>query len=266
MRVPTALTSLLVGALLATGCGARPEPLASLPDSPVTIVDGTGASVTLPRPARTIASADAAATATLKALGASVTALAPGAAVPVGTELVIVSAATGAPSDGGAVPTFRWGVGDLRDAGLQVAQLGLAVGRGGKGVALARSLDASITALLARATGEPVTPVFIEGFPLQATARDDAATALLVRLGGRPVATPGATVSFAQLRRLAPEAWIAIDPAPTTLASVRRSAALRAVPAVRDGRVLHLVRVDLEPSPTLAATLAAIVHALHPAA
>ncbi len=260
------VTTLTVLAILAAGCGARAEPTGSLGMQPVSVVDGTGATIALSRAARHVASSDAAATATLQALHVDVAAFAPGGAVPAGTDLVIISGATGGGGEITDVPVFHWGVGNLADAGFQIAQVALATDRGGAGVVLGRTVDAAVKTALARSLSEPMTTVFIESSALTEAAADDPLVVLVRRLGSKPAVAPGTSMSFPQLRRLAPAAWIAVEPATSTLAALRLAPGLRPVPAVRDGRVLRLLRSDLEPSPNLATRLAAIIHVLHPAA
>jgi ABC-type Fe3+-hydroxamate transport system substrate-binding protein len=238
---------------------------------PVTVVDGSGATVTVATAPRTILSADPAATATLAALGldagvtvraaTTATLAAAGAA-----DLIVVPAAATVPETVDPTRVFRWGASDPRRSGRVIAALALAVGRGAAGLALGRQVDADVAAQYARAAAEPPTPTLIQVAPLRVAGWADPVARLLAPLGAVSVFPIGRTVSFAAIQAKAPAVWLAVVPPASTLVALRRVGRLRRVPAVRDGRFAVLDPGAFAPSPALPKAIAALVRLLHPAA
>jgi hypothetical protein len=245
-------------ACVATACGARPEPVATVQPQVVTVPDGAGGAVSVRPTDGPIVTTDAGAAATLRALGAPVELVTVDraaqrlAAAPL-PRLAVLAPGVEAPP---GVPVLRWSLGDPATAGTQVARLGLASGKGAEGVRLGRTVDAGVRAALDRAgAGQPV-PVLVEG-----TAAAPLAT-LLQRLGAAPV---GYT-NVKGVQRDQPAAWLVTPGTPRTLASLRAIPELRTVPAVRNRRFLVVDPSTFSPSPDLPARLAGLVTFLHPAA
>ena len=243
-------------ALLGAGCGARPEPIATVPAAVVTVPDGAGGTLRIrPTDGPTITT-DAGAAATLRALGAPVE-LVPVdsvatrlAAAPL-PRLAVLAPGTEAPA---GVPVMRWSLTDPAGAGELVARLGLATGKGAEGVKLGRAVDEGVRDALQRAAAEPPVQVLVEGTAARSLA------GLVQRLN----ATPKGFTGVAAAARDKPDVWLVTPGTATTLASLRKVDELRRVEAVRARRFGIVDPALFTPSPDLPARLAALVTMLYP--
>ena len=247
--------SLVAIALLGVGCGARSEPIATVPAVVVTVPDGAGGTVRVrPSDGPTITT-DAGAAATLRALGApvelvTVDAVAERLAATPLPRMAVLAPGVDAPS---GVPVLRWSLTDPSVAGELIARLALAAGRPAEGVRLARTVDDGVRDALAGTAG-PAPRVLVEGTAARSLA------GLVQRLNATPIGFSG----LAAAARDQPAVWLVTPGTPRTLGSLRKLDELRRIEAVRQKRFQIVDPATFTPSPQLPGRLAALVALLHP--
>ena len=225
------------------------EPTGAVDAFPTRAVDASGAAVVVASAPTRIVSADAGATAILRDLGlGDITDEATPATVggkAVGASLVVVPLALDQPAldqlraAAPDVPVFRYGADPLTDAPTTVAQLGLAVGRGPEAAAIAGRIADGLAALQAP---EPAVPTLIEGAGFTGYGPANPAGVDVAMAGGANVLDADRVLDPTAIAALDVQAWVALDPGGSTLASLQRLRELAAVPAVRDGRIITVPR------------------------
>ena len=253
MPRPALLAVLAALALVVAGCGVKGEPTGAASPFPTRAVDASGAAVALPAAPTRIVSADPGASAILRdlGLGATVVEATPATVGPraaEGASLVVVplsldSAAleqlrAAAPD----APVFRYGADPLDRAPVVIAQLGLAVGRGPEGAALAERMATGLAAVAAKVGQQPTVPTLIEGPGFTGVGTTGGAGADVAAAGGANVLAGDQPLVPADIAALGVQAWVALEPGGSSLTELRRLPELRTVPAVRDGRILTLPR------------------------
>ncbi len=243
-------------AVLGAGCGARSEPVATVPAAVVTVPDGAGGTVRIrPGDGPTITT-DAGAAATLRALGAPVELVTVDdvadrlTATPLPRMAVL---APGVETPAG-VPVLRWSLTDPAVAGDLIARLALAAGKPAEGVKLAQTVDDGVAASLTRAAAETPTKVLVEGTAARSLA------GLVQRLNSTAVGFS----TLAAAARDRPDVWLVTPGTPRTLSSLRKLEELRRVGAVSDKRFGVVDPATFTPSPELPDRLADLVALLHP--
>ena len=270
-----ALATLLLPALLLgpTACGFKREPLEARADRfPVEAVDATGETVTVAHAPRRIVTSDAAAAGVLAALHP----VAPVRTVPAGdvarlagADVVVVPDAPGSDAAGSVDPdaaVFHYGAARFDDIPVTVANLGLAVGRGPEGVALARRLRAGLDAVRRRAATLPRVRVFIDAGALSTLGAGRPLAEAVQLAGGRLISTRSRPVTLAELRRFDPQVWLVLPASGSTVATLRRRPDTRTITAVRRGRLVRVDERDYAPTPELPQRLDRLVRLLHPTA
>jgi ABC-type Fe3+-hydroxamate transport system substrate-binding protein len=252
------IITLAATALVATACGSRQEPVASVPAEIVTVPDGAGGVARVRPTDGPTVTTDVGAASTLQALGVpyelvTVDRLAQRLRTsPLPRLAVLAPGVEAAPG----VPVLRWSIGDPGVAGTMMARLALATGKGAEGVQLAHTVDAGVKGALRQAGGQPVTKVLVEGSRVQQLA------ALVQELHATPVPYSG----VAGVQRANPTAWLVTPGTPRTLGSLRATPELRRVPAVQERRFRVVDPTLFTPSPELPSRLAELVGLLHPGA
>jgi len=248
-------------ALGAAGCGVRREPAAG-GAFPLTTTDSGGAVVRLTaRPVR-IACLVGYACRTLGALGVKATPATVGTLAALAPDLVVAPREADGTVVRGAAPhavVYVFGGSDPAAAASAIAGLGLAVGEGARGIQIARTVGAGVTAALAAARRGQPRRVFVNPAELVADGPETPAGRLVTLAGGTNVVGRSAAIGFAALRADRAEVWLVGPGSATTLATLRASALTKAVPAVVAGRVATLDPADFEPSPDLPKALDALV-------
>ena len=239
----------VLAALVLAGCGVKGEPTGAVDAFPTRAVDASGAAVSLAAAPTRIVSMDAGATAILRDIGlGGITEEAAPATVgakAAGASLVVVPLAFDEPAldqlraAAPDVPVFRYGADPLTAAPTTVAQLGLAVGRGPEAAAIAARIADGLAALKAP---EPAVPTLIEGAGFTGYGPTSPAGVDVAAAGGANVLTADRVLDPAAIAALDVQAWVALDPGGSTLASLQRLHELASVPAVRDGRILSVPR------------------------
>ena len=247
--MPARALLVVLAALALAGCGMKGEPTGAVDAFPTRAVDASGAAVVVASAPTRIVSADAGATAILRDLGlGDITDEATPATVggkAVGASLVVVPLALDQPAldqlraAAPDVPVFRYGADPLTDAPTTVAQLGLAVGRGPEAAAIAGRIADGLAALQAP---EPAVPTLIEGAGFTGYGPASPAGVDVAMAGGANVLDADRVLDPTAIAALDVQAWVALDPGGSTLASLQRLRELAAVPAVRDGRIITVPR------------------------
>src|ERR687888_405941 len=266
---PRLAAPLVAAALLASGCGMKPEPVGSIPSFPQTVGDGSSL------------------------IGASGRETSPSAArrLPVvvdgsGRPLVrklrrlhpdLILAPASLSADAAAQLSHELGAavyvsGPPTVQGIEhdIDSVAVLTGYGARGGQLVGEMQARIGAIRRAVSGTPPVRVFVDnGFFY--TIDPSSPTAQLIQMaGGVDVATdaqPGRPYPLAKLRAAAPQAYLAVAGRSTTLSGLRTSKATRNLPAVRSGRFLLIDERDLtDPGLRVVTTLRQIAHLLHPTA
>jgi iron complex transport system substrate-binding protein len=265
--------ALLLGA---TACGERSEPTgASAPLYPVTITTGDRP-ITISRPARRIAVADAASEELVHALGARVIGSAPTTAVDLLRQLkpdLIVAADTvdERALSRAAAATHAEVYSAPGDSIMQVehaiTQLGLLTGTPVRARTLVRRIERKRNAVDAALREAPTVSVFVDT-GLMTTVPDQSLIGdVLSEAHARNVAGDDAAagpVDPAELARLDPDVYVVTADTMTTLADLRRNPATRRLRAVREGRFVVLDQTLLVPGPRIADGLDQVARLLHP--
>lgn len=247
-----ALLVVLAGLALA-GCGVKGEPTGAVDAFPVTAVDASGAAVTLDAPPTRIVSADPGASAILRdiGLGSSVqeaTAATVGPQAAAGASLIVVPLALDAAAldqvraAAPGTPVFRYGADPLDDAPQTIAQLGLAVGRGPEAATIAARVADGLAALRDQVASAPQVRTLIEGAGFTGYGPASPAGVDVAAAGGLNVLRADQPLDLAAIAGLDVQAWVALDPGGSSLASLQRVRELASVPALREGRVLTIPR------------------------
>jgi ABC-type Fe3+-hydroxamate transport system substrate-binding protein len=272
-RRPAAAVAALIAAAALAGCGFRSEPTSDRAERfPATVVDDVGTGLVVARQPRLIVSLDPGATATLRALGVGPRVRALGSVstglATLGPDLVIAPLGADAAALGSATkaPVFVYGAADLSTTAGAIARLGLAVGRGPEGIALARTVGAAVDRELARALSAPKVRVLLAGSGLQALGPQTPLGVVLAALGGVDVFAQSTFATFAAIRRADPQVILLTPSSSLTLADLRRNTITRRVTAVRTGRVYPLATASWSPSPALPNAIGRLVSLLHPGA
>ena len=268
LRPGARIAVLAACALVVGGCGLRAEPVADDAGRyPVTVLDAADRSVAVgARPSRIVA-VGRAAQATLAALGATATAVLPGAVAsitPASADLVVVPIEQIDQVPAG-VTSFAWGGGDLARSGRQIAALALAVGAGAQGVDLATRLDAEIRTIVQRSHGEQRVRAMLESGPLQSLGSDSAFGRVAATLGATPLTTTTESLQLAVIANRDPQVWISTRALTMSLTTLRRTEKLRDTAAAKDRRFAVFDPTTLAPSPDLPKALSELVRILHPA-
>ena len=253
--------SLLAVALLASGCGERPEPLGeSAVEYPVTV----GSTVLERKPS------------VLVGLGSGMADLLDtlrGDAKPQGSVQLTagwssperVRQAAAIRAEGGAV--YLGDGGTIAGVERSIADLGLLVGEPARARELIELIEERRRHARELVAGKPRVRVFVD-LGLFRTASDRSLVGRLVReAGGVNVAGPTPEPGPFDLRQLAaedPEVYIVSSGTGATLASLRRDPRTRGLRAVREGRVVVVAGADLEPGHRIGDGLLALARALHP--
>jgi ABC-type Fe3+-hydroxamate transport system substrate-binding protein len=229
---------------------------------PLQTTDASGTAVAIAAaPRRIVCLAEAACT-TLAALGARATATTPDGVAGAAPDLVVAPLDADVAALHAAAPKaaiFRYGGLDPRAAAGQIARLGLAAGAGARGVAVARDVDAAVSAALAGARRGRARRVLVNTSGLAVDGPETAAGRLVALAGGRNVVPRSTSLTFSALAAARPEVWLVEAGNGASLASLRSSTLTRNVPAVRAGRVAPFDPESLEPSPAMPKALAALV-------
>ena len=245
------LAAICVMALILAGCGVKGEPTGAVDPYPTHAVDGAGQPVSIASAPTRIVSADPGASAILRDLGlgtatveAKPTTVGTLAADPT-TALVVVplsmdAAALDQLRSATGAPIFRYGADPLTDAPTLVTQLGVAVGQGPKGAAIAQSMARGLTALASRLDGEPAVRTLIEGPGFTGHGPSSPVGLDVAAAGGENVLNADQPLDIAALPGLDIAAWVSLQPGGSTMASLQKLRELSTVPAIRDSRVLTI--------------------------
>jgi iron complex transport system substrate-binding protein len=265
--------ALLLGA---TACGERSEPTgASAPLYPVTITTGDRP-ITIGRPARRIAVADAPSEELVRALGAHVVGSAPTIAVdslrPLKPDLIVATDTVDERALSRAAAATHAEVysapGDsITQVERAITQLGLLTGTPVRARALVRRIERKRHAVDAALRRVPTVSVFVDT-GLMTTVPDQSLIGdVLSEAHARNVAGDAAEagpVDPSELARLDPDVYVVTADTMTTLADLRRNPATRRLRAVREGHFVVLDQTLLAPGPRIGNGLDQVARLLHP--
>jgi ABC-type Fe3+-hydroxamate transport system substrate-binding protein len=277
--VPRPALFLLLALALLPACGWRSEPVSERADAyPVDVQDAVGALVTLTSKPEKIVSLTEDGSTTLEALGydGEVVTLPPDVEARriaeqepdlVLAPIDITDERYDRIQEVAGAPIFRYGAATYEDGPRVFARLGLAVGRGPEGVALATKLREDLAATLSRIAETDRVPVFIDGGgTFTGLGADTDYGQLLQSVGGDSVFPTTTLVRFSGLQRAAPQAWVLTPEAETSLEDVRDpTSPLFEIPAIADGRMFPIDLGDYGLTPGLPDALNALVDQLHAA-
>lgn len=291
MRGSLRVLATLLLAAAATGCGLKSEPTGAQPGYPLTVVDGTGRTVTVTAQPRRVVSLDAGLTESLFAFGAgprvvgrSGAELYPSAALQLPTVLSngtpdlggiqalhpdLVLAAPRTPAAQASDMASRLGVpvyvpDQSTVTGIEHDMLAVAglVGSVQQGRALIDGMRSQIGRIQGLAASRPRVSVFVD-LGGRATIGSTGIGQLMISLAGgvnaAPDATPGAAVPLARLRQTPPGVYLAVKSSgAATRQTLRRD-------HVRVGRFAVIGRGLLaDAGPRMAEALSTLAGLLHP--
>jgi ABC-type Fe3+-hydroxamate transport system substrate-binding protein len=231
-------------ALGAAGCGIKAEPTGDLAAFPSRAVDGAGREVGLAAPPERIVVADEGAANVLREIGVPAElvevdlAESPQDVADPAADLVVLplgADAAGVPAD---VPVFAYGAADVRDAPSAIAQLGLAVGRGAEGAAIAARVARGLDGLADRVAREGEVRTLIADGAFEGYGPETPIGRTVAAAGGGNVLTASELLELDAVGDLDVQAWVALEPGGTPWNRLAGIPQLRTVPAVRDGRVI----------------------------
>ena len=292
----TLALALAAGALFATGCGERAEPLGELEQTYPVTAQGAGdqPAVVTERPERIVA-LDAGSAELVVALGAGDRLVgAPAEAGVAGVAEVVrptgqidvegvaklepdllvatpatdrvdvsrIERATGA-------PVYVQPALSIEDVERAALELGFLVGEPVAARRLAGELRRAAALVDTRVAGTVTATVFLDtGFFITVPAERSLFGELVRRANGENVAGDTAGLGpfdLRELRRLDPQVYITTSDSKTSLRSLRRNPKTRDLTAVRAGRVVVLpVELVTRAGPRIAKGYAAVARALHP--
>jgi ABC-type Fe3+-hydroxamate transport system substrate-binding protein len=279
--VPAVRIALLVlCALAATACGAKPEPTSGKLDTtyPASTKDGSGRVITVEAPPRLVLVVTGGPQRLLARLGvraavapADVTVARVRAAHP---DLVIVGAGLTAADEKRnetfisklAVPVYVMPGARLEDIERAAVALGVLTNHAEAGRALALSLRKQRQDIATRLEGVAPLNVYVDagfGTSIQRTTL----LARLLQLAGAHLVGPSngvATVNATMLHRLDPDAYIATSASGVTLARMRSQPRLRTLRAITAGRFFIVDTAAARADTTAYALLHSLAHSLHP--
>jgi ABC-type Fe3+-hydroxamate transport system substrate-binding protein len=275
------MVALMLCALTAVACGAKPEPTSGKLDVtyPASVRDGSNRIITVEAPPRLVLVVNGGPERLLARLGvraavapAGVTVARIRAAHP---DLVVVGPGITAQDEKRnenfisrlATPVFVMPGGRLEDVERGAVALGVLTNHAEAGRALALTLRREreeITRRLANVT--PLTTYVDAGFgtSIQRTTL----LAKLLALAGARLVGPAdgvATVNAKMLARLDPDAYVATSTSGVTLARLRSRPGLRTLRSVAAGRVFIVDPAAARADTTAYALLRSLAHSLHPA-
>jgi ABC-type Fe3+-hydroxamate transport system substrate-binding protein len=267
-------------ALTVAACGAKPEPTAGRLDTtyPASVRDGSNRIITVEAPPRLVLVVGGGPERLLARLGvraavapADVTVARIRAAHP---DLVVVGPGITAQDEQRnehfisrlTTPVFVMPGARLPDIERGAVALGVLTNHAEAGRALALSLRRQREDIARRLANVAPLSVYVDaGFGVS-IQRTTLLARLLVLAGARLVgpADGVATVNARVLRRLDPDAYVAISTSGVTLARMRARPVLRTLRAVTEGRVFVVDPTAARADTTAYALLRSLAHSLHP--
>lgn len=271
--------------LLASGCGERKEPVGRTVAGayPLTVQAADERPVAIARRPRSVLPVSASAAAIVDALG--LRSLVPGAD-PAGTtplkarplravattpvDLVLGSQVNDANALQSAAEAAGRTVVVIADSSItdlqhSILEVGLALGVPVQARALVRRIDQQLAAVKKRLEGQEAVPFFLDtGFKIP-LADDTFAGELLRRAGGKNIAGNAEPTPYRikDLQAADPAVYLATEASGTTLETLRDTARVKALTAVREGR-FALVPADLlAPTPAIGDQVARLYELLH---
>jgi ABC-type Fe3+-hydroxamate transport system substrate-binding protein len=274
------IVALALCALVATACGAKPEPTSGKLDTtyPASAKDGSGRVITVEAPPRLVLVVTGGPQRLLARLGvraavapADVTVARVRAAAP---DLVVVGAGLTAADEKRnetfisklAVPVYVMPGARLEDIERAAVSLGVLTNHAEAGRALAIKLRKQREDIAKRLEGVAPLNVYVDsGFG--ASIQRSTLLARLLQLAGARLIGPSnglATVNAKALHRLDPDAYIATSTSGVTLARMRSQPRLRTLRAITAGRFFIVDAAAARADTTAYALLRSLAHSLHP--
>ena len=276
------IAALVLCALTAVACGAKPEPTAGRLDTtyPASVRDGSGRIITVEAPPRLVLVVTGGPERLLARLGVraaiapqDVTVARVEAAHP---DLVVVGPGITAQDERRnenfiqkltSTPVFVMPGARLVDIERAAVALGILTNHAETGRALALTLRRRRGDIAHRLAGVPPLSVYVDAGFGASIQRTTLLAHLLVLAGARLVgpADGVATVNAKALHKLDPDAYVATSTSGVTLARLRSKPALRTLRSVAAGRVFVVDEAAARADTTAYALLHSLAHALHPA-
>ena len=272
--------ALVLCALVAVACGAKPEPTSGKLDTtyPVTVRDGTNRTITVEAPPRLVLVVDGGPQRILSRLGVRA-AVAPADVTPARIEaahpdLVVVGPSltdqderrTAALRSRLNVPVFEMPGGSLADVEKETVALGVLTNHAEAGRALALSLRKQREDIAHRLAGTAPVTVYVDG-GFGASIQRTTLLARLLGLAGARLVGPSdgfTTVNARILHKLDPDAYVATSTSGVTLAKLRSRPGLKTLRAVTSGRVFVIDASAARADATAYALLHSLARSLHP--
>ncbi len=262
------LALLVAWGLVAAGCGIKST--VALP-FPAHAVDARGTAITIAADPTRIVSSDPGATAILRDLGLGDRVVAVAAAdvareaADPTTALVVVPLAS-AEFDAATTVVYRYGSADLAGAPSAIVQLGLAVGRGPEAARIADRVAAELQAVATRVSEQGSVRTLIEGPGFSALGPGSPLGQAVAAAGGANVVSTDTVLNPTTVLGLDVQAWVSAQPGGSTYATLSGISELRAVPAIRDARVVPVPLAGFPIDAALPRALQALADDLHAAA
>ena len=272
--------ALVLCALLAAACGAKPEPTSGKLDTtyPVSVRDGTNRTITVEAPPRLVLVVDGGPQRILSRLGVRA-AVAPADVTPARIEaahpdLVVIGPSLTDRDERRAavlrqrlgVPVFEMPGGSLADIEKETVALGVLTNHAEAGRALALSLRKQREDIARRLAGTaPVTAYVDAGFG--ASIQRTTLLARLLGLAGARLVGPSdgfTTVNSRVLHKLDPDVYVATSTSGVTLPKLRSRPGLKTLRAVTSGRVYVIDAGAARADATAYALLHSLARSLHP--
>jgi ABC-type Fe3+-hydroxamate transport system substrate-binding protein len=277
------IAALVLCALLAAACGAKPEPTSGKLDTtyPASVRDGSGRLITVEAPPRLVLVVAGGPERLLARLGvraaiapADVTVARVEAAHP---DLVVVGPGLTAQDERRNAtfieklvhtPVFVMPGARLVDIEHAAVELGLLTNHAQAGRALALALRRERGNIAHRVASVAPLTVYVDGGFGASIPRTTLLAHLLVLAGARLVGPSDgiATVNAKLLHKLDPDAYVATSTSGVTLARLRAKPGLRTLRAVAGGRVFVVDASAARADTTAYALLRSLAHSLHPSA
>jgi ABC-type Fe3+-hydroxamate transport system substrate-binding protein len=274
------VVALVLCALAAADCGAKPEPTAGKLDTtyPASAKDGSGRIITVEAPPRLVLVVTGGPQRLLARLGvraavapADVTVARIRAAHP---DLVVVGAGVTAQDEQRnetfisklAVPVYVMPGARLEDIERAAVALGVLTNHAEAGRVLALRLRKQRQEIAGRLEGVAPLNVYVDG-GFGASIQRSTLLARLITLAGAHLVGPSngvATVNAKVLHRLDPDAYIATSTSGVTLARLRSQPRLRTLRAITAGRFFIVDAAAARADTTAYALLHSLAHSLHP--
>lgn len=274
------VVALVLCALAAAACGAKPEPTAGKLDTtyPASARDGSGRIITVEAPPRLVLVVTGGPQRLLARLGvraavapADVTVARIRAAHP---DLVVVGAGVTAQDEQRnetfisklEVPVYVMPGARLEDIERAAVALGVLTNHAEAGRVLALKLRKQRREIAGRLEGVAPLNVYVDG-GFGASIQRSTLLARLITLAGAHLVGPSngvATVNAKVLHRLDPDAYIATSTSGVTLARLRSQPRLRTLRAITAGRFFIVDAAAARADTTAYALLHSLAHSLHP--